>query len=633
MFIFRSFNRCLLLGSLLALIFSYSLQAQLPADNYQYLKSMQHDLFIAPDQALKALNNLQKNLDNKDNNLQALFYLRKAQAYNLLAAWNKFAKTLAIGFHYVQQGSPEFIKINYAVYRGLNYQRQGKFKLSRKELLEAVQRADKDKDISAYVFAMQELAYTQSLTEHFETALIELEDAYEKAIQINDEFLIATVEETYGAIFSYMKNYSASLIHLQKARMIYKKLHYKSHYAEVILGFGMTQRHAKKWQQALKSFKHYQKIVAPFHSPFSNFLANYGLGMTFAEMGDYDQAYPYLIKGIGLNGLDDYRAELYKQLAIYYSLKHHRKKAYASLNEAKNIFNRLPELKDTSWEVETLKTEAQLLYNLSEYQPAFQLLQKYLDKYLAISQLKNNQRIYQLELNSINTRKDLEIAMLKKQADLDLKQITTQQQINQKQKLINLFVILMFLAIVGFIFWQFYINRKLRRLSNHDGLTGLYNRRYCFEKLAKLLINLNESKGKLSVLLIDLDDFKKINDNFGHPIGDKILKLVARNGLSILRPGDIFARVGGEEFMLILPRTSKKQSLKVAERFRSTIEKAVLTDVKGSPLAITTSIGTATYDKNNATIEQIYAHADQALYQAKLAGKNTIRSWQGSQQQ
>ncbi|HFB66880.1 MAG TPA: GGDEF domain-containing protein [Aeromonadales bacterium] len=628
----RTFHISTIIAYILVLVFCLpSAQAEKPANIYPYLKSLQSELFLAPKQVLEKLDLLQSELDGEDDNVMALFYLRKAQAYNLLSSWDQFSKTLKIGAQYVRQKSPEFLKIYYAIYQGLVYQRLGDYENSRKVLLQAAQRANANEDISAYVIAMQELAYTQSLTEHFETALIELQDAYTRAIQSNDDFLIATVEESYGALFSYMHNYSKASLHLEKAMSLYKKLHYESHYAEALLGYGMTQRHAKKWQLAIQSLTQYQKLVASYHSNYADFLAMYGLGMTFADMGDFDKAYPYLKKGLALNGAIDYQAELYKQLAIYYSLKQDKTRAYFNLNKAREIFKSLPELTDTSWEVETLKIEAEMLYNLAEYQTAFRLLQKYLSKYQQITQQKNYQRLYQLELSSINTRKDLEITMLRKQADLDLKQIQTQQQINQKQKLITLFMILMFFAIVGFIFWQFYINRKLRRLSNHDSLTGLYNRRYTFEKLSKLLVNLNESKGQLTVLLIDLDEFKKINDHFGHPAGDKILQLVAQVGLSILRPGDIFARVGGEEFMLILPRTSQKQGLNVAERLRSAIEKATVTDKKGHKLSITASIGTATYDKNNTTIEQLYAHADQALYQAKLAGKNTIRNWSFSE--
>ncbi len=601
--------------------------AQTKDGYYNSLMAMEKEIYLTPVKALVKLKVMSKQLNPLNQQLLALYYLREAQAHNQIMHWAKFSATIKRGYQYIHPNSSNYLKVYYLIYQGLIYQRQGDYKKSRQLLLTAAQKTKSSQNISAYIFSMRELAYTQSLTEHFETALIELQDAYEKAMKSNDLFLEANVEETYGAVFSYMHSHEKALIHLQKAMNLYKKLNYTSHYAEVLLGYGMTQRHAKNWRSAIKNLIEYKNIVANFNSSYADFLANYGLGMTYADKGDFEKAYPYLLKSTQLKGPLDYQAELFKQLAIYYSLHNDASKSFDYLNKAKLIFEKLPDLKNTSWEMETIKVKAKIYNNLGEPKKAYNLLMQYLEKYIGVTQKQSSRRLFQLELNSLNTRKDLEIEMLRKQAALDLQQIETQQQINDKQKLMNFFMSLMFLAIIGFIIWQFYINRKLKRLSNHDGLTGLYNRRFTFEKLTKMLINLNETKGLLTLLLIDLDDFKNINDEYGHPTGDKILKLVAETGLSILRPGDIFARVGGEEFMLILPRTAHEQGINVAERFRCAIENTRLKRKKGPPLSITTSIGTTTFDEYNSTLEQIYSHADQALYAAKQAGKNTIKTW------
>jgi diguanylate cyclase (GGDEF)-like protein len=165
---------------------------------------------------------------------------------------------------------------------------------------------------------------------------------------------------------------------------------------------------------------------------------------------------------------------------------------------------------------------------------------------------------------------------------------------------------------------------KLLVESMTDPLTGLLNRRY-FTKLSQREVARSLRHGlRFSVLMLDIDHFKRINDNFGHPVGDLAIKALAEICNQALRPHDILARYGGEEFILTLPHTDEEGARVVAERIRKAVEQLELPAASG-PVRFTVSIGVSIY-KKDLTLERIVERADEALYKAKQAGRNRIVS-------
>ena len=166
---------------------------------------------------------------------------------------------------------------------------------------------------------------------------------------------------------------------------------------------------------------------------------------------------------------------------------------------------------------------------------------------------------------------------------------------------------------------------EAKSLANMDGLTGLNNRRHLFE-LAKIEWDNSRSKQKsLSVLMMDIDNFKKFNDVYGHDIGDKILKLVAETIFKAVRGIDIVGRYGGEEFAVILPDTQIVAARLTAERIRKAVESQCLSVDKFDDLKCSVSIGVASLDDNATELEQLFKNADNMLYKAKESGRNRVK--------
>jgi diguanylate cyclase (GGDEF)-like protein len=162
-------------------------------------------------------------------------------------------------------------------------------------------------------------------------------------------------------------------------------------------------------------------------------------------------------------------------------------------------------------------------------------------------------------------------------------------------------------------------NEDLERQSSSDALTGLHNRRFLTQSLSEELSRAYRQKTAFTVLMADVDEFKKYNDNYGHPAGDEVLKKVANILLGSTRAVDCTARYGGEEFAILLPETSGDEALEVAERIRTRVAAHQFPERK-----ITISIGVAEFPENGYTAEAVISSADEALYEAKRAGRNRV---------
>lgn len=156
-----------------------------------------------------------------------------------------------------------------------------------------------------------------------------------------------------------------------------------------------------------------------------------------------------------------------------------------------------------------------------------------------------------------------------------------------------------------------------------DSLTGLYNRRYLEVHLDKLLQSNREAKKSLGVVILDIDHFKNVNDTYGHNIGDEVLRVFAQRITKSLRSFDLVARLGGEEFVCLLPDVTQDQAFIVAERLRRSIaDQPIACSVEGGALDVTTSIGGAIIGPEMTTIPEVLDRADKCLYQAKHLGRN-----------
>jgi diguanylate cyclase (GGDEF)-like protein len=168
----------------------------------------------------------------------------------------------------------------------------------------------------------------------------------------------------------------------------------------------------------------------------------------------------------------------------------------------------------------------------------------------------------------------------------------------------------------------------VEELAITDSLTGLYTRRYFFERLDEELQRSKRHGFRFSFLMIDIDDFKRCNDTYGHLVGDVVLKDVSHITKESTREIDLTARYGGEEFSVILPETDRAGAVLVAERIRKKIDENIF-KAYDEKLKMTVSIGLAVYPDDSQEVSDLIEAADKALYAAKSSGKNIVCEYKG----
>jgi two-component system chemotaxis response regulator CheY len=174
------------------------------------------------------------------------------------------------------------------------------------------------------------------------------------------------------------------------------------------------------------------------------------------------------------------------------------------------------------------------------------------------------------------------------------------------------------------------LEKRILQLASTDSLTGILNRRAFMERLKAELERAARENTPLSIIMADIDHFKRVNDEHGHQTGDRVLQEFSRRLMKLARPYDFLGRYGGEEFIACLPNTNEEQARLIAERLRRGVEEMVVSLPDGTNIPITASFGTASCraEAVKDDVDRIIKRADDALYKAKREGRNCVRAWQ-----
>jgi diguanylate cyclase (GGDEF)-like protein len=553
---------------------------------------------------------------------QLWLLLRKAQSENLLYSFDEFKKTVTQAQQLIDENTSLEITSRINVFAGIAARLDAEYTKSEIVLKKALKQAHEKNLNQVYVQGKQELAYVHGLNELFETSLLDLQEAYVEAFAIEDHFLVAVINETYGAIYGYMREYDKSIVYYEKALDTYERLEYRAHIAEAVYGIAASYRYWQKYDLAIEYFELYQKKMLYVPNVEITFHGSYALGMTLAERGSCERALLVIEQALSLKGIIDYNAELYKRQASCLIALKKFDEAEIAINKAIDIFESIPELLGTTWHLEVFKVLSELAYSQGDFGLAYELITDYYQKYTQILIKNSASRLVQVRAAMGAERQDVELSLLQQRDKVQQLKIEQQQQQNIHQGYLIFFGLFLMAVIIGAFIFQSHNAKKMTMLSVRDPLSGLYNRRYIFRYLKKTITSPLLRKAQLSVMLLDIDDFKAINDSYGHPFGDEVIKKIAEIGQATLRNQDVIGRIGGEEFLCILPSIDEFQCKAIAEQLLDNINQHRFIVSGQQGFNITISIGFSISNKNIIDEKELYIQADKALYSSKKQGKN-----------
>jgi diguanylate cyclase (GGDEF)-like protein len=504
--------------------------------------------------------------------------------------------------------------------------------------------------------------YSQ-LKGNMEQAKADYDQALQQAYQLEDRRLIADARSMRGAMYSFQGNFALALEDLLTAQQLYEqlKLDYWSRYNLVDLATSF--RRFGDPQSALNYYRQLEQAYRQGGHEEQAYIVNGEMAIALEELGDFEaavtkfqQSYNYLKRqgmtieaaGVSVNmagsllkldriedakqALERAKPFVTEQQGGFYSFMQlysadvllrqgQAEQAMVPLAKAEQSFRDISNDRGLA-ELYLLKSEVLAAQGL--WQESTNVLKSYISLH---SELDNKLQSYRT--TEMRTRFNADRMAKENQRLLESERLKEQEvQILQQNRLLQLAVLIL-ASIIIFImailaYKQTGKSRQFQKIAQTDHLTQLANRRYTYQRGEALFNQAKHSGIPMSVILFDADNFKDINDQFGHDGGDKVLQHLASVSQTLIREQDLLGRIGGEEFLLLLPETSREECLKIAERLRQTLAESSPEALAGES-RVTISAGVATLN-TELQFSELLKQADNALYRAKNKGRNRVES-------
>lgn len=491
------------------------------------------------------------------------------------------------------------------------YEMASQFNIAEKWYQKAQQLAIELKDTEKQGFILLQFSALENAKGRDVSALKLAKEANSVLIHTKNIELWADLNSQLGILYYLQQDYPSSIKHYSEVLSIAKESN--SIQETIVAHYNLANAYAK-WAEQLQgdtgkvssAEQHYIiSLKLSEESDLKNLIRNNLLGIIslYSKNNHVEKAEQYVAKLTTLNlTYQGYASLSYSiVLSTYYFEKDERIKSLKHLSNASNYFNDNNK-EYPSYAITKLQDIAQLYISLGDYHHAYDslnLFQRY-----TISMYKQNIASEVIELKS----------------EIDNQKLTNKNLLlsisNQKQK-ISLFAFSVLIALLVALLYKSHKKKKmLFKISTTDYLTESHNRRYIFEIGEK-----DFHKNKFSVVIMDIDFFKKINDRFGHDAGDIVLKSFASSVKHNIRKGDYFGRIGGEEFLILFSNISSEQLVLKIESIRTHVNQLTF-EFDDVNISITASYGLRSFDATS--VNKMVKLADLALYRAKQRGRDRI---------
>ncbi|MCM2352923.1 MAG: diguanylate cyclase [Pseudobdellovibrio sp.] len=414
-----------------------------------------------------------------------------------------------------------------------------------------------------------------------------------------------------AVLYGRMGENAKAITYFEEVLAQNKSLGKNRNIAVVLYNIGRRYEDLKNYDKALAYLNDSLKIHSEMKNEKSLAVVERALGGVYNSLGKPEEALKHLTNALGTlerKNLVKSQAQLHLELGKTYTLMKKPKEALASLAKAEEL-----NVKSFSQQLasDIFQARSQIYESTGQWKQAYESLSQLKKSSDSLFKMKADE-----QLSRMNALFDVEML---------------QKELSNSQRIQNLQLLALALAAGLLIFGVFFtikqikMARTMRALALTDEMTKIPNRRHIIEYGKQMLNTCQRQDKALSVVIFDIDHFKKINDTFGHAVGDEVIKKVAFIGRNSLRQEDMIGRIGGEEFLAILPFTGAEAAKEVAERIRLQIQKYNFSNISDK-LQVTVSVGVVTQElpRSSVSLDQLIHDADEALYNVKQNGRNGV---------
>jgi len=433
-----------------------------------------------------------------------------------------------------------------------------------------------------------------------------------------------TVLNAIAILYNRMGDYPQAVHIYSRALKAQRESGMQREVGVTLYNLGRAHENLNEWEFARRAYTESREIARQIGYARGEAYALRGLATVANATGDSRRALDTLRRADALREQTaDARLSAHIELARGIAL--HRlgrlEESEASLKQAMEVFRQADALGDLSI---TYAELARVQAEMGNWRAAYdtQGLHKAASDKLLSNQL--DQRFATLKVEFDTTAKEQENALLLRENEANEKALIQERRARRLQAVTIALTVLLAVSLAWLAIHQRRSTLRMRALAHTDELTGVPNRRDVLTRLEDLLRRPGEPP--CSVLIVDIDHFKSINDHHGHPMGDEVLKSIAREIRDAVRAPAFFGRLGGEEFLIVLPNTLLDGAVPAAERFREQISSVDTTRWFPARRRVTASIGVTVSTPGVCTSSAMLMRADSALYAAKRGGRNCVRT-------
>ena len=471
-------------------------------------------------------------------------------------------------------------------------------------------------------------------TDRFESSLKVFNEAYTLISQTNYEELKGTINGELSILYSYLSQNKKSIVYARKAHQHYLNAG-KSFYAlNVLSAIAAKLAGKEEYEEAIKL---YQEVLDEAKD-INNGSMLYGIysGLSWSMLkqkeSNPEAAIEYiLLAGQHIKDSEHHEAKLYYffDKAEIFKEAERYEEALTAFYQADSLLPRPIQPQHKWYFVYTLLLKSEIVAGLNHHKEAYELTSKLIATVKSLRQEENLIAVDDLRLQFESEQSDMLKIILEQKKQLNSLEQSEADRESSQQRNYLIVSALLALSLAWLIIKLVYGQKSLLKASRTDSLTGMLNRRYTMQLAARLFNKAIEENSSLCVFMIDVDHFKKINDSFGHKIGDQVLTQISEISNNTMRETDVFGRFGGEEFVAFLPNTTLKQGHDIADRLRLVINQYFWSNKKVDKISISIGISALEIDQQintEHTLESLLKKADLKLFQAKDQGRNKVCS-------